>query len=154
MLGEIRSYDDLHALVRQRAEDLKISRNLLDEVAGFQVGYSGKLLAPKPLKRFGLMSLGSILGALGMKLLAVEDAEAFSLIQKRLVQRVRVNASSGRIELSTQRKLNRDMRSQLSAWAQHMNTLRHEKTTPEQRSRSARRAARKRWRGTEYRRGC
>lgn len=75
-LFEIKCYEDLHAGLRWRAETLNISRLVIDEIGGLQSGYSGKLLAPDPIKNLGPKTLGGMLRALGLKLVAVEDPEA------------------------------------------------------------------------------
>jgi hypothetical protein len=87
VLGEIRSYEDLHGLLRARANALQISREQLDDIAGFQNGYAGKLMAPRPLRKLGAMSLSCILPALGAKLVLVEDPAALARIGGRLVKR-------------------------------------------------------------------
>jgi hypothetical protein len=92
VLGEIRSYSDLHDLMRARATELEISREVLDEIAGFQRGYSSKLLAPKPQRRMGNMSISVLLPALGTKLLLVADPQALERIKSRLVKRNSQNA--------------------------------------------------------------
>lgn len=86
-LAIIRGYDDLHAALRARAEELLLSRQTVDEVAGLTAGYAAKLLAPKPMKILGPMSFGSLLGALGLKLVVVEDAEAMAKYAHNRVER-------------------------------------------------------------------
>lgn len=80
-LFEIRRYQDLHAGLRRRAEDLNISRLVIDEIGGLQPGYSSKLLAPDPIKNLGAKTLGGMLRALGLKLIAVEDPEAMQAFE-------------------------------------------------------------------------
>jgi hypothetical protein len=75
-LGEVRDYSDLHRVCRARAETLNVSRLTIDDAAGLTSGHSGKLLAPEPMKRMGPLSMKLVLGALRMKLIAVEDQEA------------------------------------------------------------------------------
>jgi hypothetical protein len=86
-IGIARDYADLHRLLRARAEQLDVSRLVLDEIAGLQSGYSSTLLAPRPRKRLGHMSLGAMLGALGLALVVVEDAAQLARIRSRLVPR-------------------------------------------------------------------
>ena len=76
VLAEIRDYGDLHKCLRQVAVDREITREGIDAVAGLQAGYASKILAPSPMKRLGPASMGAVLGALGLKLLAVVDEEA------------------------------------------------------------------------------
>jgi general stress protein YciG len=72
-LGAIRCYDDLHAILRNRCEQLELSCEALDDRAGLQSGYAGKLLAPAPIKRASFDLLGLILPALGLRLIAIAD---------------------------------------------------------------------------------
>jgi hypothetical protein len=61
-IAEVRSWNDLHAAFRARAESLNVSRLVLDELSGLQSGYASKLLAPVPMRHFGRVSLGAMLG--------------------------------------------------------------------------------------------
>ncbi|MPZ39839.1 MAG: hypothetical protein GEU95_17620 [Rhizobiales bacterium] len=83
-LAEIHEYLDLHQVMRARAEYLQISRTTIDTIAGVPDGYSGKLLAPSPLKCAGHKNLMPLLGALALKLVVVEDEEALAKIKRRL----------------------------------------------------------------------
>jgi hypothetical protein len=78
--GEICSYLDLHRLMRERAAELNVSRSEIDRLAGLASGHAGKLLAPRPIRRLGDDTLGFVLPALGMKLIAVEDLQAVERI--------------------------------------------------------------------------
>jgi hypothetical protein len=85
----ISDYDDLIDAIRVRVDELAISREGLDDLAGLTAGYSGKLLSPSRTKVFGRMSLGSTLGAIGCRLILVEDpaATAKTLSRRELVDR-------------------------------------------------------------------
>jgi hypothetical protein len=48
-LGEVWSYEDLHRIMRARANDLNLSREAIDAIAGLQSGYAAKLLSPRPI---------------------------------------------------------------------------------------------------------
>jgi hypothetical protein len=54
-----------------------------------QSGYSAKLLTRRHIKGFGKVSLGPTLGAIGCKLLLVEDTEATARIRARMKPRER-----------------------------------------------------------------
>lgn len=86
-LAIVRDYSELHAALRARAEQLNVSRETIDNVAGFQQGYASKLLAGKPITIIGKWSFGTILAALGVKLILVEDPDAMARIKDRLVPR-------------------------------------------------------------------
>jgi hypothetical protein len=47
----------------------------LDARAGLADGHAGKLLGPAQVKRLGMISLGLVLQALGVKLIMVEDTD-------------------------------------------------------------------------------
>jgi predicted phosphoribosyltransferase len=52
-LGVVRSDQDLHQALRDRANQLNIARETIDEIAGLTPGHASKLLAPQQIKRFG-----------------------------------------------------------------------------------------------------
>jgi hypothetical protein len=83
-LAIVRTTDDLRQLFRQRVAYLGISLETLDAIAGLPVRYSSKLLALEPSKHMGPISFESLLGALGLMLVAWEDAEALRRVQHRL----------------------------------------------------------------------
>ena len=83
-LAIVRCYDDLRAALRDRAEVRQFSRETLDEIAGLADGHSGHILAAKPTKRLGLVSMGPLLGALGVALAVIEDPAAMAKIEKRI----------------------------------------------------------------------
>ena len=101
-LAVIREYDDLRALMAQRRRDLGFSQLVLDEIAGLQSGYSAKLEAS--IKNFGDLSLGVVLAALGIVLIAMpaagSDAKAVAVtnasIEKRKKVRRLLAAKGGR----------------------------------------------------------
>jgi hypothetical protein len=57
-LAEVHDYAGLHASLRARSDELAVSRAELDSLSGLQGGYCSKLLAPVPIKRLGMESLG------------------------------------------------------------------------------------------------
>jgi hypothetical protein len=83
-LGEIWSYEDLHRIMRARANDLKLSRESIDAIAGLQPGYAAKLLSPRPIKKLGPLSIPLVLPVLGMKLIAVVDEQQTRDLQARI----------------------------------------------------------------------
>ena len=88
-IAEVRTADDLRAMFRARIVSLGITFETTDTIAGLPAGYTAKLLGPTPLRRFGAISIEALLGATGIKLLAVEDAEALARVKGRHVQRER-----------------------------------------------------------------
>jgi hypothetical protein len=85
----IRDINDLVAAIRARRDELNVSHELLDHLAGLQSGYTSKLLAPEPMKGLGPMSLPALLGALGVALVLVEDSAAIERVRDKWVPRKR-----------------------------------------------------------------
>jgi hypothetical protein len=85
----ITSLTELLAALRDRRDELNISHEIIDDIAGFQSGYTSKLLAPRPSKNLGYMSLGAVMGALGVGLVLVEDTARRALVEARWRQRKR-----------------------------------------------------------------
>jgi hypothetical protein len=85
----IRSIDDLVDAIRARRDELNVSHELLDDLAGYQSGYTSKLLAPEPMKGLGPMSLPALLGALGAALVLVEDSAQAERMRERWIPRKR-----------------------------------------------------------------
>ena len=94
---ECRDYDDLRAALRQRAEELNISRMGIDRVSGLPNGYSAAVLSETANKRLGAKTIGPLLAALGLKLVVVEDAEAMARYTARAEQRWPNMAHAGRL---------------------------------------------------------
>jgi hypothetical protein len=82
----IPGYRGLVETCRQRADELGISRLELDRLSGLPSGYSSKLLgrdgAGEKQKRMWPIGLEAMLGALGLKVLLIEDEDATARILK------------------------------------------------------------------------
>ena len=134
VLAVARDYDELVAAFRARRDELKVPHLAIDDVAGLQTGYTGKLLADPPIRAFGRVSLGPMLGTLGLAVIVVADNAALRRVQHRLVTRK-----------------NRPMRADRHAsWfssetGREMARRRAEKMSAKARSMSASKAARARW---------
>lgn len=74
--AEIFSYDDLLHALRQRADELEISRETISALAGVQEGYAQKVLSLNKTRRIGMETFGAFLDALPVKLVLVEDPAA------------------------------------------------------------------------------
>lgn len=145
----VTDYDSLVAACRARADALNISRDTIDEIAGLPKGYTSKVLMAKPLgdksasggrlssRNLGRVSLGPILGALGMALQPVEDPEALARVASRMTVRnkaqVRGNTIVSKIIPKWLWNSKRARRAIAKRW---------ENSTPDER----RRIARKAWR--------
>jgi hypothetical protein len=77
VLGRIvNDYDGLIEICRQRAEELAISREGIDDLSGLADGLAGKILGKRQRKNIGPTSLGPMLQVLGLRLLIIEDEAA------------------------------------------------------------------------------
>jgi hypothetical protein len=86
-LAEATDYDGLIAAIRNRAAELQVAGETLDEISGLPNRYCAKLIGPKPIRRIGAISLGPLLGALGIKLIIAEDEDALRRVAGRLRKR-------------------------------------------------------------------
>jgi hypothetical protein len=68
--------------LRMRVRDLQINGERFDEFAGLPRGYLSKLTGPRPIRRIGMLSMGPLLDALGLKCLFVEDVEKTKRVKK------------------------------------------------------------------------
>jgi hypothetical protein len=81
---EVSTYEAFVAALRLRADNLRVARNTLDDVAGVATGYCSKLLSNPPVKGLSLTTLGPVLTALGLRMILVADPDA---IEKYRVRR-------------------------------------------------------------------
>jgi hypothetical protein len=94
----ISDHCELVEAVRDRVNEMGLTRLELDHQSGMPSGYSGKLLGQKNIKSFGWASLGSVLGAIGCKLVLIEDPEQTAKMRARITPRqrpIRQAASAG-----------------------------------------------------------
>lgn len=91
MIAEARTYQQLWAVLRTRAEELGITRENLDAEGGLPAGYSGTLLAPAQVKKMGLSSLGPLLGILRLKLIVAEDEQRPNVVKPSAPHRATPN---------------------------------------------------------------
>jgi hypothetical protein len=82
-LGEARDMAGLHAILRDRATELEVTRDGTDHLAGLTSGHAAKLLCWPPMKHYGHRSLGPMLGALGVKIVVEVDAPQLERIRHR-----------------------------------------------------------------------
>src|SRR5260370_40953406 len=82
IIGECREYAELLTLLRSY-------RPAIDHVADLPPS----LLPPSPIKNIGRVSLGAILGVLGLKLVVEVDQEQFERIRHRLTKRKNARAA-------------------------------------------------------------
>lgn len=89
MNAPIRSMPELIAALCARRDELNISHETIDNIAGLQSGYTSKLLAPTPIKNLGPMSFAALLGALGVAVVVVPDPKAIQQVENRWQKRKR-----------------------------------------------------------------
>jgi hypothetical protein len=89
VIASFSNYDGFIAALRTRANEMRIatSSDNVAHVAGLPDRYLGKLLAPKPIRRIGMISLAPVLAVLGAELWLIEDPEAVRRFGSRLKQR-------------------------------------------------------------------
>jgi hypothetical protein len=85
----IHSMEELLAALRCRRDELQLTHETIDHVAGWPSGYCGKLMAPTPIKNLGWLSFGLALDALGVALVMVENPDQIKRVEKRWVRRER-----------------------------------------------------------------
>ena len=85
----IHGMPELLDVIRARRDALNLSHETIDDLAGFPAGYTGKLLSPNPIRGVGYMSLGAVMGALGIALVAIEDSAAAERVREKWVPRKR-----------------------------------------------------------------
>lgn len=87
--------ESLHEALRDRVEDLNVSRIELDAVAGLTPGYSAKLLCDPPMKFLGLKALPKMLKGTGLKIALIEDnGQAIPELPRRKYRIGRIEAAA------------------------------------------------------------
>jgi hypothetical protein len=151
-LATVNDYDGLLQALRQRSDELKISRATLDEISGLNSGYCGKLLSSQPVRGLGRTSLGPLLGAMGCALILVEDLAQVERIRKRLVKRKWWPKDKHAFHtMPTTRRRRRWTFPSGPEFAKLMNARRNCALDPHQRSAISRKAAKARWRRSRSR---
>jgi hypothetical protein len=141
-LAVVRSYYELVDAFRARVLELDTDYEEVDRVAGYTDTYTSKLLSPRPSRNFGEVSLGSMLGALGLELHVVEDPVGTAKARARLKRRVFASVVTQPKNAPVVFRLSRRHFSRIGKLgaAAYMTKL-----TPEKRSAIARNASLKRW---------
>lgn len=147
-IGEFNDYDGLHRALQARASELKVRYDKLDQISGLPDGYVSKLLAPVPIRRIGMDSLGPLLQALCARCILVEDKEALRRYAHRMTERRRGMPSVGEHDIATIRITRR----KLGMLARRGGKNSMAKLTPKQRSKKAAKAAKARWKLARERR--
>jgi hypothetical protein len=143
-LQVVRDWDGFMDALRARVVELEVAGETVDEVAGLPLRYTSKLLAPVPIKALGPISMGPMLGALGLVVIVAEDTEGIQKLRPRLTRRkYRRHADAA---MPTKRRRKKSAFHGNSEWGRVMRARSILKQSPEQRKRAASRAAKARWR--------
>jgi hypothetical protein len=86
-LAIAQDYVGLHAAFRQYVEMINVSRETIDDSAGWADGYASKALAPFPMRMLGRETLGPFLQGTGLVLIVAQDIDAFNRRRARLPER-------------------------------------------------------------------
>ena len=138
VVATVRNYDQLRVAISTWCQQQGITRAELDADAGLADGHSGKLLAPRAVKKFGNATLHRVLAATGLVLLLATDAEAAAQITS--IDSGQSNASDGASERATHWRSKKG-----NAWGRRMAARRALILSREERTASARKAAQARW---------
>lgn len=99
-LAAFDDYDGLIAALRDRVDELQITRSLLDELSGLPTGLSGKIFGLGRAKRIGMDSLWMLLPALGVRLTLEEDHNSIAQMSGRWERRHEEHRRTGIIRRS------------------------------------------------------
>jgi hypothetical protein len=156
---DVRCYHGLIEALRSRVNELKVAYDTVDRVAGLPQRYTGKLLNPTNGRSLGAISLEPLLATLGLKILLVEDQQAYDRVKHRLEQRrwhaeKQKNTDGSLLTPSTQKRRakRRSFLKGSSEWGRLMRARATIAASPEERSRRARHAVNCRWRRQASRR--
>ena len=144
-LAVIRDWNEFRQACRARCDELRIARTTVDIVGGFPAGQTAKLIAPLPPQGFGTVSFAAMLGALGLAMVVVEDAEAIARIRHRLVPRRATHVDACEAMLTKKRKRRPHLWKANADWGRIMAARRCLILSPNKRKRIAQAAARARW---------
>ena len=84
VVAELHSLRDIHLALRERFDHLAISRATIDAAAGLADGHASHLLALRPMKHFGDISLWPTLEVAGLKMVLIEDPDALARVTSKL----------------------------------------------------------------------
>jgi len=93
ILAEFRDYEGLRRGLAAVREQRDISLERLEEIANAPTGYFSKLLGQHSCRRIGVQSLASLIAALGVKCVIVDDPAAYARVKNRMTPRKRMPAS-------------------------------------------------------------
>jgi hypothetical protein len=153
----IRSMPEVLDAARKRRDELNISHETIDAIAGFSAGYTSKLLAPEPMKNLGNMSFEGLFGALGIAFVVVSDPEQAAKVSARWQPRKRPQKLPASIpasiecEVPVTVQISHDLVAKLRGMASFGGKARAAKLSRRRRKAIARKAILTRWRNKRER---
>jgi hypothetical protein len=87
VICEFSDYDELINGLRRRAAELNLTGADADRISGLPERYSQKLLSPNQIRRLGATSFGPFLGALAVRGVLVEDRTALERLRRQTTPR-------------------------------------------------------------------
>lgn len=145
----LRTANDIVEAYRRRVAELGLTHATVDAISGLPDGYTGKLLAPVPMKTMSRKAIELLNGALGMGFVVAIDEEQVKRVCRRWIQRKRPHNRSASITASIpiEIQLSPEMAKQLGTieFARSGGHGRAQRLSPWKRRVIARKAARARW---------
>jgi hypothetical protein len=146
----VSSIPELLTALRARRDELEITNESIDNIAGLSDRHASKLLAKNfPSRNLGKITFPLVLQALGLGIGAVvllEDPEEIERVSKRWVKRKRQLFKTGKVTCVGRELLERAKPHVLRANAKAANRARNAILTCEQKTAISRHAAKCRWR--------
>jgi hypothetical protein len=142
VIAEVRDYAGFTAALRAWITKLNTNYECINDIAGLPSGYLAKLISATPVRSFSRISLGSTLGAMGLKLLLAVDHEKLAAMRPRYLPRSNLGRHANDA-------MPRKEPHYLRGNSAYMRFLRHRGVlalSPPRRRALARHAARVRWR--------
>jgi hypothetical protein len=161
VIAEVDCYRGLLQALLARKDELDVSYETLDHVAGLPVRYSAKVLGARQ-RTLGPTSLGALLGALALKLAIVSDEEQLARIKHRLTRanwctgkradnRRKAREPAAALGQNATQDADAQRRALMSDLGRQSHAAWMARTTPEARQRQASRAATARWKAARRR---
>lgn len=141
-LGTARTHDELVDILAARKDELGLSNAFIDEYWSYAAGMTDKYLGPTRVKTLGRQSLDDLCMVLGVSLVVVVDPDKLRQMEAQWEKRKPGYAHSPRISKKAMKRVRPIVWEETGRLGgmvtAHMRT-------PAQRSQSARRAAKARW---------
>lgn len=143
IVAVIGDHNGLLEAIRRRIEELNLSHETVEHLAGLQSGYLSKVIADPPPKRMSPFTQFLILQALGLRVRLEEDPELIEKIRGRWSKRKLRKSMRTAVSMDRVIHLPPDFMRRISRMGCE---ARMRKLSPERRSALARHAAMARWR--------